>query len=93
MLIFDGSYIRLKEVTLGYTLPRDLVRRANLDNVRVFVRAYNLLTFTDYPGWDPETSAPNTADIGTQSSNIQQGWDFYTAPQPRTITFGLNMGF
>ncbi|MDR4987717.1 MAG: TonB-dependent receptor [Bacteroidales bacterium] len=93
MLIFDGSYIRLKEVSLGYTLPRNIVQRANLNNVRVFVRAYNLLTFTDYPGWDPETSAPNTADITTQSSNIQQGWDFYTAPQPRTITFGLNLGF
>jgi len=93
MLIFDGSYIRLKEVTLGYTLPRSLVQRVNMNNVRIFVRGYNLLTFTDYPGWDPETSAPNTANIGTQSSNIQQGWDFYSAPQPRTITFGLNLNF
>ncbi len=93
MLIFDGSYVRLKEVTLGYTLPRNLVQSINLNSARIFVRGYNLLTFTDYPGWDPETSAPNTADIGTQSSNIQQGWDFYTAPQPRQITFGVNLDF
>lgn len=93
MLIFDGSYIRLKEVTLGYSIPRTIVQRANMENIRVFVRGYNLLTFTDYPGWDPETSAPNTADITTQTSNIQQGWDFYTAPQPRTITFGINLNF
>jgi TonB-dependent starch-binding outer membrane protein SusC len=93
MLIFDGSYIRLKEVSLGYTLPRRWVQQANMETIRIFVRGYNLLTFTDYPGWDPETSAPNTADIGTQASNIQQGWDFYTAPQPRTITFGLNLSF
>lgn len=93
MLIFDGSYIRLKEVSLGYTIPRRIVQQANLENVRIFVRGYNLLTFTEYPGWDPETSAPNTADIGTQASNIRQGWDFYTAPQPRTITLGLNLSF
>ncbi|WP_026473325.1 SusC/RagA family TonB-linked outer membrane protein [Alkaliflexus imshenetskii] len=93
MLIFDGSYIRLKEVSLGYTIPKRIVQRGGLENVRVFARAYNLLTITDYPGWDPEASSPGTADATTQSSNIRQGWDFYTAPQPRTLTFGLNMTF
>ncbi|MFP4691361.1 MAG: SusC/RagA family TonB-linked outer membrane protein [Bacteroidales bacterium] len=92
MLIFDASYIRLKDLTLGYTLPNEFVSRANLQNVRIFLRGYNLLTFTDYPGWDPETSAPDTADQSTQASNIRQGWDFYTAPQPRTLTFGINVG-
>ncbi len=93
MHIFDASYIRLKDLTFGFTLPRNIVQRANMESVRIFVRAYNLLTFTDYPGYDPETSSPNTADVGTQSNNIQQGWDFFTAPQPRTITFGLNLNF
>ncbi|TVQ13988.1 MAG: SusC/RagA family TonB-linked outer membrane protein, partial [Bacteroidetes bacterium] len=93
MQIFDASYIRLKDLTFGYTLPNRWVQRANMDMVRVFVRGYNLLTFTNYPGYDPETSSPNTADVGTQSNNIQQGWDFFTAPQPRTITFGLNLSF
>ena len=93
MHIFDASYIRLKDLTLGYTLPRRIVQGANLETVRIFVRGFNLLTFTDYPGYDPETSSPNTAAVGTQSNNIQQGWDFFTAPQPRTITFGLNLTF
>ncbi len=93
MLIFDGSYLRLKEVSLGYNLPDNLVQGLNMDGVRIFVRAYNLLTWTDYPGWDPETSSPSTADLSTQATNIRQGWDFYTAPQPRTITFGLNLNF
>ncbi len=93
MHIFDASYIRLKDLTFGYTLPRNVVQRANLESVRIFVRGFNLLTFTDYPGYDPETSSPNTADVGTQSNNIQQGWDFFTAPQPRTITFGVNLTF
>ena len=90
MLIFDGSYIRLKELSLGYTLPRELVNRVNLENVRIFARAYNLLTFTDYPGWDPEANFLGTGP-GAQTSNIRQGHDFYTAPQPRTITFGVNV--
>lgn len=93
MHIFDASYIRLKDLTFGYNLPRRIVQRANMESIRIFVRGYNLLTFTDYPGYDPETSSPNTADVGTQSNNIQQGWDFFTAPQPRTITFGLNLTF
>ncbi len=90
MLIFDGSYIRLKEVTLGYTLPRNIVERINISNARLFVRAYNLLTLTDYPGWDPEANFLGT-DYTNQTLNIRQGHDFYTAPQPRTITFGLNL--
>lgn len=92
MLMFDGSYLRLKEVTLGYNLPTSLVQRANMQNIRVFARAFNLLTFTDYPGWDPEANFAG-AGLTTQTRNIQQGFDFYTAPQPRTITFGLNLNF
>lgn len=92
LLIFDGSYLRLKEVTLGYTLPKSLIRSIKLDEVRVFARAYNLLTFTNYPGWDPEADYLGT-DVTNQTANIRQGYDFYTAPQPRTITFGINLGF
>lgn len=93
MHIFDGSYIRLKDVTLGYSIPKKYSNMIKMDKIRIFVRGYNLLTFTNYPGWDPEVNSPNTADISTQASNIQQGWDFYTAPQPRSITVGLNLNF
>ena len=92
MLVFDGSYIRLKDVTLGYTLPRNFVQRANFESVRLFVRAYNLFTWTEYPGWDPEADFVGTG-TSNQAFNVRIGYDFYTAPQPRTITFGLNLSF
>ncbi len=92
MLIFDGSYIRLKDATIGYTLPTQLVSRANIESVRIFAKGLNLLTWTDYPGWDPEANFVGTGP-SAQTQNILQGRDFYTAPQPRSITFGITLGF
>lgn len=85
--ILDGSFVRLRTATLSYNLPRTLVNRVKLNNVRLFVTGQNLLTFTNYAGWDPEVNAD---DIVT---NIAQGYDFYTAPQARTLTGGINIGF
>jgi TonB-dependent starch-binding outer membrane protein SusC len=90
MLIFDGSYIRMKELSLGYNFPAQWLSNMGVQNLRIFARAYNLLTFTDYPGWDPEANFQGT-DVTNQSANIIRGRDFYTAPQPRTITFGINL--
>ena len=73
--------------TLSYNLPKTIVSRVKLNNVRLFVTGKNLLTFTNYAGWDPEVNAD---DIVT---NIAQGYDFYTAPQARTIIGGINIGF
>lgn len=83
----DASYIRLKTVTLGYNLPQSLLSKISLTRMRLYVSGQNLLTFTDYTMWDPEV---NSDDF---ESNITQGTDFYSAPQPRTITFGVNIGF
>ncbi|WP_210487015.1 SusC/RagA family TonB-linked outer membrane protein [Rufibacter aurantiacus] len=83
----DGSYMRLKNVTLGYTLPTSFVQKFHLEKVRVYAIGLNLLTFTDYEGWDPEVNTDYLA------GNISQGNDFYGAPQARTITFGVNIGF
>jgi TonB-linked SusC/RagA family outer membrane protein len=82
----DGSYLRCKTVTLGYTVPKSIVSKVKLDRARIFFNAYNLFTITHYKGWDPEVNADY------QSSPINQGVDFYSAPQPRTITFGVNIG-
>lgn len=83
----DGTYLRLKTVTLGYNLPVSVLNQVNLRKIRLYVTGQNLLTFTDYSGWDPEV---NTDFI---DGNIALGTDFYAAPQPRTITFGINVGF
>ncbi|MCC3152646.1 TonB-dependent receptor [Hymenobacter sp. BT770] len=88
----DGSYGRLRTITLGYNLPGTLVKKGYLQTVRVYVQALNLVTITKYKGWDPEVNTDYLAGTTTQS-NINQGIDFYTAPQPRTITFGVNVGF
>ncbi|WP_236668775.1 SusC/RagA family TonB-linked outer membrane protein [Hymenobacter rubidus] len=90
--VYDGSYARLRTLTLGYNLPSALVKKGYLQSARVYVQGQNLLTFTKYPGNDPEV---NTDFLGTTTTtgNINQGIDFYSAPQPRTITFGVNVGF
>jgi TonB-linked SusC/RagA family outer membrane protein len=84
--IRDGSFLRFKNVIFGYTLPKRLIDRVSLRSARVYVQAQNLFTFTNYPGFDPEVNFAGT-------SNTTLGVDFYTFPQPRTITFGLNIGF
>jgi TonB-linked SusC/RagA family outer membrane protein len=83
----DGSYWRVKNVVLGYTLSPTLVSRAmRARTVRVYVQAQNLKTFTDYSGFDPEVNSNG-------NSSTARGEDFYALPQPRTITFGLNLAF
>ena len=84
--IFDGSYLRLRTMSLGYTLPKSITNRAKIERVRVYVSAMNLATFTKYKGWDPEVNSDSF------TSNFAQGNDFYTPPQPRTILFGINIG-
>ena len=82
----NGSYVRLKTASFGYTVPKSLLAKYKIDRLRVFVNAYNLFIVTKYKGWDPEVNADYQAD------NINRGVDFYSAPQPRTVTFGLNVG-
>jgi len=82
-LLEDGSYLRLKNLSLGYYLPAKLTNRFLIDRLRIYASATNLLTFTKYSGADPEVS---TLD----GSNAAQGIDFFTLPQVRTISLGLN---
>jgi TonB-linked SusC/RagA family outer membrane protein len=79
----DGSYLRLKTITLGYNLPESLLKRTFIKSARFYTTGQNLLTFTKYRGVDPEF----TGGI------IVGGIDWATYPQPRMITLGLNAGF
>lgn len=84
----DGSFIRLRNLTLGYTLPQNLVSRAGIQRLRAYVNVTNLFTITKYSGADPEV---NTAqDFANQTV---QGLDFSMPPHPRTVEFGLNLTF
>jgi TonB-linked SusC/RagA family outer membrane protein len=82
----DGSYLRLKNLTVGYTLPSSLVTRYRVGSIRVYLSGTNLWTLTRYSGPDPEVS---TLD----GSTTAQGLDFYTLPQVRTAIVGLSVGF
>lgn len=82
----DASYVRLKNVTLGYNFPISWIEKVKLTNARLYVSGTNLLTFTDYSGYDPEGNAYGT------TTNIV-GVDFGGYPQARTYTVGLNFGF
>lgn len=83
----DGSYLRLRTLTLGYSLPKAQLEKFKVSSFRVFFTGQNLLTFTKYRGWDPEVNADYLA------SNVFQGNDFYSAPQARTFSMGINVGF
>jgi hypothetical protein len=89
--IYDGSYLRVKALTLSYTLPAKISSKFKLDRARFYVRGQNLFTFTDYPLWDPEVNTDYTGTT-TTNANIIQGRDFYSVPQAKTIVFGLNIG-
>jgi TonB-linked SusC/RagA family outer membrane protein len=82
----DGDYLRLKTISLGYTLPRSVINNIGLDRLRVYVSGYNLWTATGYSWFDPEVSTFNT-------SNGAGGTDFLTFPQPKSVVFGINVGF
>jgi TonB-linked SusC/RagA family outer membrane protein len=91
--IENGSYLRLRNVTLGYTLPQSVLGLAGntFSNFRVYVTAQNLLTVTDYKGFDPEISA---LDQNSDRSQIfARGIDQGQVPQPRSFLFGVQLGF
>ena len=81
MYVFDGSYFRLKNIQLGYTLPRSITQKIRIDRLRVYVAAENLFTFTKYHGFDPEISSGGTS----------LGVDYGVYPQARTWTIGFNV--
>ncbi|MCQ2204067.1 MAG: TonB-dependent receptor [Bacteroidales bacterium] len=81
LYVFDGSYLRVKNVTLGYTLPTALTQKVKINRLRVYAMAENLFTFTKYHGFDPE--------IGSGSTSL--GVDYGVYPQARTYTVGLKL--
>ncbi|OGX91970.1 SusC/RagA family TonB-linked outer membrane protein [Hymenobacter coccineus] len=86
----DGSYLRLKNVQLGYTFGDKLLSPLKISSVRIYASVQNLLTFTKYTGLDPEQGTnSNSAGDGVRATGI----DFGTYPSARTFTVGINAGF
>ncbi len=80
--IEDGSFLKVRNIQLGYELPNSIISRLNMSKARVFVSADNVLTFTKYSGIDPEVSGANTG----------MGVDYDAYPQIRTISIGIELG-
>ncbi|MBW6497175.1 MAG: TonB-dependent receptor [Bacteroidales bacterium] len=82
----DGSFLRLNTLTLGYTLPRDLVSRAKIQSLRFYVSGYNVFLWTNYSGFDPEVST-------RRRTPLTPGVDYSAYPRSRSIVFGMNLSF
>ena len=83
LYVCDGSYFRLKNITVGYTLPQHLTRKVCIERLRIYFQAENLATWTKYWGFDPEISS------GATSLGVDRG----VYPQARTFTIGANISF
>jgi hypothetical protein len=88
--IEDGSFLRLQNVTLGYTLPGYLSRKIACKQLRVYCTVNNLWTWTNYTGYDPEVSSPVR---GSSTSGLTPGVDYSSYPKSLSWTFGLNVKF
>lgn len=84
--IEDGSYLRIKTLTLGYDFPKLLISKVKLSNLRLYVTAENLYTFDNYSGYDPQVNSNG-------GSNVIQNVDYGTFPQSRTFIFGAKIDF
>lgn len=83
--IEDGSYLRIKNVTLSYNIDKKYLDRVGVRNVRIYFTGQNLWTFTNYSGMDPEVNYAGPADV-------VMGTDFFTHPQVRAFSVGINLG-
>lgn len=84
----DASFLRLQSVTVGYTLPQSLTRRAGIQRLRLYVTATNLFCITGYDGYDPEVSSYAR---NSKYSGLTPGIDYSSYPKSRAFTFGLNL--
>lgn len=75
----DGSFIRLRNLTLAYSLPRSIVDKARLAGITAYIQGQNLITITDYSGFDPEMG--------------EDGSEFFRYPVGKSLTFGLDISF
>ena len=89
----DGSYVRLKNLAIGYTLPSDVIEKLGLQSVKLSVSGQNLITFTDYSGLDPEVNFFGGSGDNNRSANTVRGFDFGNYPALRTFNTSINVKF
>ena len=83
----DASFLRLQNITIGYTLPKKWVRSLYIENIRIYFTGYNLFCFTNYEGYDPEV------DTSSKKNAMCPGIDYAAYPKSRTFVGGINITF
>lgn len=83
----DGSFLRLNNLSIGFTLPKTWVKKANIENLRIYFTGYNLYCWTSYSGYDPEV------DTRSKNSPLTPGVDYSAYPKSRTFVGGINVTF
>lgn len=86
--VFDASFFKIKQMQLGYTVPRNILKKVALSSLRAYVSLDDWFTFTKYPGLDPETSA-----MGSSGNGSGLGIDFGSYPISKKLVFGVNVSF
>ena len=87
----DGSYVRLKNVQIGYSFSQGTMSRWRMKGLRIYVTGENLLTFTKYTGLDPEMHISDNVKREQNVSDVAAGIDWGTYPSARSYVFGLNV--
>lgn len=85
MTVFSGAYFKIKQIQLGYTLPKDILSKVYISRLRVFASLENFFTFSNYPGIDPEAASANSQNA--------LGIDMGTYPTAKQVIFGVNLTF
>jgi TonB-dependent starch-binding outer membrane protein SusC len=87
-----GDFIKARNIALGYTVPKSLTSRANINSIRLYVAALNAFTITKYSGFDPETQS-NGESVANQVTNGAPSVDRNSAPLARSVNVGINISF
>lgn len=87
--IEDGSFLRLNNITLGYSLPKNIISKVRMSRLRIYGTVYNALLWTNYSGYDPEVSATRSSSYAA----LTPGVDYSAYPKSRTYTLGINVTF
>lgn len=90
LMVEDGSFVRLRKVSLAYSLPKKFLEHTSLDEAKIYIAGNNLFTITNYSGFNPEVSSKNKS---FNSSALTPGFDYGAYPIARTIVMGINLSF
>ncbi|HRW22159.1 MAG TPA: hypothetical protein P5509_09305, partial [Bacteroidales bacterium] len=89
--LYEASFLRLKNISFGYSFPKNICSKLNISRLRIYVSGTNLWTLTNYPGWDPEVL--RNLNPSNPDSNVSFAAPSFATPQSKSIIFGVQLSF